>query len=146
MIRLYPILYCLLILLASCQKNEAVPDESFARQLWGSWEVFETKKIYQNIPGFLDTLILDTFQMSFSYNNSGGIQNGLSFLWAIQEDPDGLLISYQSLNFNGVRYYKTDFHYIGEFSMDTITLHNEFLTHNDSVNITTERNWIMVSK
>src|SRR5688572_23583581 len=105
--RLFPILCFTLILFASCQKDEAIPEESFARQLWGSWDVFETKIIYQNIPGYRDTIILDTFQMNFSHSNSGAIKNGLNFLWAIQEDPDGLLLSYQSLHLNGVKYYKT---------------------------------------
>ena len=136
----------MLILLASCQKDEVIPEESYARQLWGSWDVYETKKIYQNIPGYLDTLILDTFQMSFSHNHTGYIKNGLSFLWAIQEDPDGLLISYQSFIFNGVGFYKTDYHVVTDFSMESIELYHQFLTQNDSVNITTEREWILVPK
>jgi hypothetical protein len=128
----------------SCQKDEEL---SKARVMWGEWHANEIKIIYDDLKGKRISTTETPFEISFSHTNKGHI-SGLyneDFIWAVQDDPDVLIISPElfSVDTLGVLHFNTtDIFYIRDFSSEEITLHNEF-TKNDSIISTTERNWVL---
>src|SRR5687768_378213 len=135
------ILFCLLGLI-SCQKDEEL---SKARTLWGQWEATETSVVIDNPSGTQLSTTNQTFKIVFEYTNKGFFigYNNQDFLWAVQDDPEALLFSPElfSLDSNNVLHFNTaEFFYILDFSPEEISLYNEFITRNDSIDILTRRN------
>jgi hypothetical protein len=139
------VLSMIIISVVGCQKDEEI---SKARILWGQWGVEETKTIYFNPTGMTLSKTTQTFEIQFDHSGDGFILSSpyVKFLWAVQDDPNRLIISKEVANLNGTILYDTDLFIIGGFSDEEVELHNEYLTRNDSLDITTERNWVMTVK
>ncbi|HZV70207.1 MAG TPA: hypothetical protein VFG10_11715 [Saprospiraceae bacterium] len=138
---------CFLIFLGfvSCQKDEEL---SKARIFWGTWEVAETKRIFDNDLGMTDTLIYRDFEIVFNELNKGYFKESINqqFIWAAQDDPNILIISSVLNAFdpdNEPKFYSTKVYSINDIEMDQIMLHNEEVIVNDSTNITIEKFWNM---
>lgn len=144
MIRLVSILF--LIGIVGCEKDEEL---SKARTLWGQWQTTETYVVLDNPSGKRLSTTTNNFKIVFKHTNKGYFigQNNQKFLWAVQDDPDALIISPElfSLDSNNVLHFNTtDLFYIREFSSEEIILHNEFITQNDSLNVTIQRDWVLI--
>jgi len=142
------LLFCVPLFLFSCQKDEEL---SKARVLWGTWKGNETKKIYDNPTGKTLSTTLSDFEIGFYHTNKGYIKGQVNqnFLWAVQDDPNVLIISPDLFSIDSLHmlhFNTTELFYIGDFSSQEVSLHIEFITHNDSLNITTEKNWILTPK
>lgn len=127
----------------SCEKD--AEELSKARMIWGTWNVEETKTIHYNPNGMVLSETVQNFDIQFNHSSDGFIKSVpyVKILWAIQDDPEKLIISKEVADFNGTKIYKTDLFAIGDCTAERITLHNQFITRNDSLDITTIRRWDM---
>jgi hypothetical protein len=143
-------LICIVIMfgLIACEKEN---DLSKARIIWGDWTGEETLVIYDNPTGHRTSTTLNGFEISFNHTNKGSIKdfNSYKFIWAIQDDPNVLVISPEPFSvdsLNELHFNTTSLMYIGDFGSSKITLHDEYITKNDSLDITTERDWVLTPK
>ncbi len=142
--------FIFLLGLLGCAKEEAV-SISKARTLWGDWDVEETKIIFDDLKGIRLSTTVSNFDISFYHTNEGRVSglNYEDFIWAIQDDPDVLIISPELFSVDSLgelHFNTTELFYFSKFSDSNITLHHEFTSIINSIKSTTEKFWILTPK